>query len=43
MGVYVLGQPIENLDEAEKILQQFRGIPKAEWLLKTIQTLKEKN
>jgi len=33
MGVYLLNQPSENLDEAEKILEGFRGIPKAEWLL----------
>jgi len=42
MGVYMLNQPSENLDEAEKVLQGFRGIPKAEWLLGKIGELRQR-
>ncbi len=42
MGVDLLNQPIENLNEAENILKSFRGIPKAEQLLKIIEMLRKK-
>jgi len=42
MGVYLLNQPSENLDGAEKILQGFRGIPQAEWLLGKIEEFRQR-
>jgi len=40
-GVYYFNQPEKNLNEAKKILQNFRGISKAERLLKMIKTVKQ--
>nr|AAQ75163.1 TPR domain protein [Alvinella pompejana epibiont 7G3] len=42
MGVALFHQPIENLDEAEEILKKFRGVPKAERLLKIIYNIKKR-
>jgi tetratricopeptide (TPR) repeat protein len=42
MGVDLLKQPSSNLDEAETTLQNFRGIPKAEWLLGLIEKLRKR-
>ncbi len=42
MGVALFHQPIESLDEAEKILKKFRGVPKAERLLKIIYSIKKR-
>jgi len=38
----LFNQPIENLYEAEKILKEFRGVPKAERLLKIIYNIKKR-
>jgi len=40
-GVYLLNQPVKNLDEAESVLKEFKGIPKADWLLGIIQKLRQ--
>ena len=42
MGVYLLNQPIDNLNEAEDILKGLREIPKAEQLLGIIEKLRKK-
>jgi len=42
MGFDFFNQPIENLDEAEKILKSFREVSEAELLLDKIKQLQEK-
>ena len=42
MGVYLLHQPIKNLDEAENILESFKKVSKSKQLLTIIKKLKSK-
>ena len=42
MGVYLLNQPTENLNEAKAVLLKFKGIPRAEGLLAIIKELEGK-
>jgi hypothetical protein len=37
-----LGESKENLNEAKKILQNFRGVPQAEQFLKMIEIVEQK-
>jgi tetratricopeptide (TPR) repeat protein len=42
IGVLALGESKENLNEAKKILQNFRGVPQAEQFLKMIEIVEQK-
>jgi tetratricopeptide (TPR) repeat protein len=41
MGVDLFNQPKADLEKAKKILLNFRGVPKAKWLLGVIEELKK--
>ena len=42
MGVELFSQPLQNLDKADEFLKKFKGVPKAEELLKTIIKLRNR-